>query len=87
MLSRGVPHPRDQREARTNGALKYTQKRPECHETCIVIGHSMKGQDHTPEETSVVRLMELCNMETLLAYIKTLRYFPNGNRTKPSEIG
>lgn len=87
MFSRGIPHPRNQRESGTNSALEYTQKRSECHEARIVIGHSMEAQNNTPEETALVSLIELSNMMIFLAHINTLRYFPSGNRTKPSETG
>lgn len=65
MLSGGIPHPCHQGEAGTNSALEYTQKRPERHETRIVIGHSMEGQSNTPEETAVVILIEVSNAGVL----------------------
>jgi hypothetical protein len=64
MLSGGIPHPRDQGEAGTNSALEYTQKCPERHEIRIVIGHSVEGQNNTPEKTAVARLIEVSNAES-----------------------
>jgi hypothetical protein len=59
MLSRGVPHSRNKRESGANSALENTQKCPECHETCIVVGHGVERQNNTPEETVLVSLTEL----------------------------